>query len=146
MAEPVLDALFLRLPGVAYVHDGVSPRLVQLSHGWPRLHLSLDKKHQHSVVAGEQSGESLLAMPAGPAGQRDAVALADDSELRVGRRVTRVRRGGRGRGGRHGYGYTTGGAERSELGLLNPPEDGLGRTGWAFEQRWMGRGCGASLG
>lgn len=39
--EPVLDALFLRLPGVAYVHDAVSPRLVQLSQGWPRLHLSL---------------------------------------------------------------------------------------------------------
>ena len=39
--EPVLAALFLRLPGVAYVHDAVSPRLVQLSQGWPRLHFSL---------------------------------------------------------------------------------------------------------
>lgn len=38
--EPVLEELFLRLPGVAYVHDPASPRLVQLSHGWPRLHLS----------------------------------------------------------------------------------------------------------
>ena len=38
---PVLDALFLRLPGDAYVHDAVSPRFVQLSHGWPRLHFSL---------------------------------------------------------------------------------------------------------
>lgn len=41
VAEPVLEALFLRLPGVAYVHDPASPRLVQLSHGWPRLHFSL---------------------------------------------------------------------------------------------------------
>jgi hypothetical protein len=31
----------LRLPGVAYVHDPVSPRFVQLSQGWPRLHFSL---------------------------------------------------------------------------------------------------------
>jgi len=37
---PELAALFLRLPGVAYEHDSVSPRFVQLSHGWPRLHLS----------------------------------------------------------------------------------------------------------
>lgn len=43
VAEPVLDALFLRLPGAAYVHDPVSPRLVQLSQGWPRLHLSLSQ-------------------------------------------------------------------------------------------------------
>jgi hypothetical protein len=41
VAVPALAALFLRLPGVAYVHDAVSPRLVQLSHGWPRLHFSL---------------------------------------------------------------------------------------------------------
>ena len=40
-AEPALEELFLRLPGVAYVHDAVSPRLVQLSQGWPRLHFSL---------------------------------------------------------------------------------------------------------
>jgi hypothetical protein len=40
-AEPVLEELFLRLLGVAYVHDAVSPRLVQLSQGWPRLHFSL---------------------------------------------------------------------------------------------------------
>lgn len=40
VAEPDEDELFLRLPGVAYVHDGVSPRLVQLSQGWPRLHFS----------------------------------------------------------------------------------------------------------
>lgn len=39
-AGPLLEALFLRLPGEAYVHDGASPRLVQLSQGWPRLHLS----------------------------------------------------------------------------------------------------------
>jgi hypothetical protein len=41
VAEPVLAELFLRLPGAAYVHDAVSPRLVQLSQGWPRLHFSL---------------------------------------------------------------------------------------------------------
>lgn len=41
VAEPALDALFLRLPGVAYVHEAVSPRLVQLSQGWPRLHFNL---------------------------------------------------------------------------------------------------------
>ena len=40
VAEPALDALFLRLPGVAYVHEAVSPRLVQLSQGWPRLHFN----------------------------------------------------------------------------------------------------------
>lgn len=40
VAVPALAALFLRLPGVAYVHDPVSPRLVQLSQGWPRLHFS----------------------------------------------------------------------------------------------------------
>jgi hypothetical protein len=41
VAMPALAALFLRLPGVAYEHDAVSPRLVQLSHGCPRLHFSL---------------------------------------------------------------------------------------------------------
>lgn len=41
VAVPALAALFLRAPGVAYVHDPVSPRFVQLSHGWPRLHFSL---------------------------------------------------------------------------------------------------------
>jgi hypothetical protein len=41
VAVPELAALFLRLPGVAYVHDPASPRFVQLSHGWPRLHFSL---------------------------------------------------------------------------------------------------------
>lgn len=40
VAVPALAALFLRLPGVAYVHDPTSPRFVQLSHGWPRLHFS----------------------------------------------------------------------------------------------------------
>lgn len=39
----LLDELFLRLPGVAYVQEALSPRLVQLSHGCPRLHLSLTK-------------------------------------------------------------------------------------------------------
>lgn len=39
--EPELAVLFLRLPGVAYVHDAVSPRFVQLSQGWPRLHFNL---------------------------------------------------------------------------------------------------------
>jgi hypothetical protein len=43
VAVPALAALFLRLPGVAYVHDPVSPRLVQLSQGWPRLHFSLSR-------------------------------------------------------------------------------------------------------
>lgn len=43
--EPVLEELFLRLPGVAYVHEPVSPRLTQLSHGWPRLHFSLRNQH-----------------------------------------------------------------------------------------------------
>jgi len=38
--EPELPVLFLRLPGVAYVHDAVSPRFVQLSQGWPRLHFN----------------------------------------------------------------------------------------------------------
>jgi hypothetical protein len=33
VAVPALAALFLRLPGVAYVHDPASPRLVQLSQG-----------------------------------------------------------------------------------------------------------------
>jgi hypothetical protein len=47
VAEPVLDALFLRLPGVAYVHDAASPRFVQLSHGWPRLHFSLRASALH---------------------------------------------------------------------------------------------------
>jgi hypothetical protein len=41
VAELALAVLFLRLPGEAYVHDAVSPRLVQLSQGWPRLHFSL---------------------------------------------------------------------------------------------------------
>jgi hypothetical protein len=41
VAVPALAALFLRLPGVAYVHDVASPRLVQLSQGCPRLHFSL---------------------------------------------------------------------------------------------------------
>jgi hypothetical protein len=41
VAVPELAALFLRLPGVAYVHDPASPLFVQLSHGWPRLHFSL---------------------------------------------------------------------------------------------------------
>ena len=41
VAELALALLFLRLPGEAYVHDAVSPRLVQLSQGWPRLHFSL---------------------------------------------------------------------------------------------------------
>lgn len=35
-----LAALFLRCPGVTYAHDAVSPRFVQLSQGWPRLHFS----------------------------------------------------------------------------------------------------------
>jgi hypothetical protein len=33
VAVPALAALFLRVLGVAYVHDPVSPRLVQLSQG-----------------------------------------------------------------------------------------------------------------
>jgi hypothetical protein len=45
VAEPVLAELFLRLPGAAYVHDAVSPRLVQLSQGWPRLHFSFRCLH-----------------------------------------------------------------------------------------------------
>jgi hypothetical protein len=40
VAELALAVVFLRLPGEAYVHDTVSPRLVQLSQGWPRLHFS----------------------------------------------------------------------------------------------------------
>jgi hypothetical protein len=43
--EPVLEELFLRLPGEAYVHDPMSPRLMQLSHGCPRLHLSFRCLH-----------------------------------------------------------------------------------------------------
>lgn len=55
---------------------------------------------QHLLgAAGEE--QSLLAVPAGPARQRDAIALADDSELGVGGRVARIRRCGRGRGGGH---------------------------------------------
>jgi len=33
VVAPVLAALFLRLPGAAYVQDAVSPRLMQLSQG-----------------------------------------------------------------------------------------------------------------
>lgn len=52
VAEPVLDELFLRLLGVAYVHDAVSPRLVQLSQGWPRLHFSLQKRQLWMPIRG----------------------------------------------------------------------------------------------
>ena len=45
-AEPAEARFFLRLPGVAYVHDDESPRLVQLSQGWPRLHFSLRSERQ----------------------------------------------------------------------------------------------------
>jgi len=62
-AVPVLAALFLRLPGEAYVHDGASPRLVQLSQGWPRLHFSLQR--QYSSHLGSEG--SLLPVPARPA-------------------------------------------------------------------------------
>lgn len=36
-----LTAFFFLLPGEAYVHDPVSPRLVQLSQGCARLHFNL---------------------------------------------------------------------------------------------------------
>ena len=37
---PAAARLFLRLLGAAYVQEGESPRLVQLSQGCPRLHFS----------------------------------------------------------------------------------------------------------
>lgn len=51
---PVVAALFLRVPGVAYPHDAVSPRLEQLSQGWPRLHFSLAlSASSNGLVSGE---------------------------------------------------------------------------------------------
>src|SRR5947209_2714724 len=46
---PPLEALllvpFLFVGGAAYVHDALSPRFMQLSHGFCRLHLSLRCLH-----------------------------------------------------------------------------------------------------
>lgn len=80
VAVPALAALFLRLPGVAYVHDPVSPRLVQLSQGCPRLHFSLLLSE-----LGCQVGKFVyvLPVPAWPARQRHAIPLTHDPKLGI---------------------------------------------------------------
>lgn len=97
-------------------------------------------------------------MPAGTAGQWDAITLTNDPKLGVWRRLTRAGRGRRGRGGRHGGTSRSPRRERT-LGRLSPARisdagrndarkepdfqrQGLSRG--SFASCWLATGLGAA--